>query len=44
MLSLMLSAQRLGQQVLPVVERYGEFEQLLRSPSVRSRCRGWRCG
>ncbi len=28
MLSLMLSAQRLGQQVLPVVERYGEFEQL----------------
>jgi arginine decarboxylase len=28
MLSLILAAQRLGQQVLPVVERYGEFEQL----------------
>jgi arginine decarboxylase len=29
MLSLMLSAQRLGQQVLPVVEKYSEFEQLM---------------
>jgi arginine decarboxylase len=29
MLSLMLSAQRLGQQVLPVVEKYSEFEQLV---------------
>jgi arginine decarboxylase len=28
MLSLMLSAQRLGQHVLPVVEKYSEFEQL----------------
>lgn len=28
MLSLMLSAQRLGQQVLPVLERYAEFESL----------------
>lgn len=28
MLSLMLAAQRLGQQVLPVVEKYSEFEQL----------------
>jgi arginine decarboxylase len=28
MLSLILAAQRLGQHVLPVVERYGEFEQL----------------
>ena len=28
MLSLMLSAQRLGQQVLPVVEKYSEFERL----------------
>jgi arginine decarboxylase len=28
MLSLILSAQRLGQQVLPVVEKFSEFEQL----------------
>jgi arginine decarboxylase len=28
MLSLVLAAQRLGQHVLPVIERYGEFEQL----------------
>jgi arginine decarboxylase len=28
MLSLMLAAQRLGQQVLPVVEKFSEFEQL----------------
>ena len=28
MLSLILSAQRLGQHVLPVVERYAEFDQL----------------
>jgi arginine decarboxylase len=28
MLSLMLGAQRLGQQVLPVVEKWSEFEQL----------------
>jgi arginine decarboxylase len=28
MLSLILSAQRLGQQVLPIVEKYSEFERL----------------
>src|SRR5690606_27468516 len=28
MLSLMLAAQRLGQHVLPVMEKYSEFEQL----------------
>lgn len=30
MLSLMLSAQRLGQQVIPVIEKYSEFWELLR--------------
>lgn len=29
MLTLMLNAQQLGQQVLPVIEKYSEFEQLL---------------
>ncbi len=29
MLSLILSAQQLGQKVLPIVEKYSEFEQLL---------------
>ncbi|MEZ5527501.1 MAG: biosynthetic arginine decarboxylase [Gammaproteobacteria bacterium] len=29
MLSLMLNAQQLGQQVLPVIEKYTEFEQLM---------------
>jgi arginine decarboxylase len=29
MLSLMLSAQQLGQRVLPIVEKYSEFEQLM---------------
>ncbi|MCC5884934.1 MAG: biosynthetic arginine decarboxylase [Gammaproteobacteria bacterium] len=29
MLSLMLNAQQLGQQVIPIVEKYSEFEQLL---------------
>ncbi len=29
MLTLMLNAQQLGQQVLPVIEKYSEFEQLM---------------
>lgn len=29
MLSLMLNAQQLGQQVIPIIEKYSEFEQLL---------------
>jgi len=29
MLSLMLSAQQLGQRVLPIIEKYSEFEQLM---------------
>ncbi|HEX7034966.1 MAG TPA: biosynthetic arginine decarboxylase [Pseudomonadales bacterium] len=29
MLSLMLNAQQLGQQVLPVIEKYSEFDQLM---------------
>lgn len=29
MLSLMLNAQQLGQQVIPIIEKYSEFEQLM---------------
>lgn len=35
MLTMMLNAQQLGQQVLPVIEKYSEFEQLLQLASER---------
>lgn len=36
MLSLMLNAQQLGQQVIPIIEKYSEFEQLLLLGQQRS--------
>ncbi|MGH8532523.1 MAG: biosynthetic arginine decarboxylase [Gammaproteobacteria bacterium] len=41
MLRLILSGQQIGQNVIPVIEKYGEFEHLLRvaqAMSVRPRC------
>ncbi|MGH8535977.1 MAG: biosynthetic arginine decarboxylase [Gammaproteobacteria bacterium] len=41
MLRLILSGQQIGQSVIPVIEKYGEFEHLLRvaqAMSVRPRC------
>jgi len=35
MLAMMLNAQQLGQQVLPVIEKYSEFDQLLQLASDR---------
>jgi len=36
MLNLMLNAQQLGQQVVPIIEKYSEFEQLMTLAEVRS--------
>ena len=36
MLSLMLNAQQLGQQVVPIIEKYSEFEQLMALSKARS--------
>ncbi|HLP81145.1 MAG TPA: biosynthetic arginine decarboxylase, partial [Nitrosomonas sp.] len=35
MLSLMLNAQQIGQQVMPIIEKYSEFEQLLKLADAR---------
>lgn len=35
MLTLMLNAQQIGQQVIPIIEKYSEFEQLMNLAEVR---------
>lgn len=35
MLTLMLNAQQIGQQVMPIIEKYSEFEQLMNLAEVR---------
>ena len=41
MLSLILAGQRLGQNIVPVIEKYSEFEHLLGLPTLRASCRRW---